>query len=122
MALICCLIRRVTQQGKKKHESLRTEGGADLVVVRVLQQSVVQNNALVLEEAVKVGVRVAGTLASVNDKELGQREADTTGQSLDHSAEFTLRERVELVEERLNEGGEDRHHDKLEYHPRFCKW
>lgn len=108
------------QQGKKRHERLHTESGADLVVVRVLQQSVVQNNALVLEEAVKVGVRMARTLASVNDKELGQREADTASQSLDHSAELTLRQRVELVEERLNEGGENRHHDKLEYHPRLA--
>lgn len=87
----------------------------------MLQQSVVQNNAFVLEEAVKVGVGVTRALASVNDKELSQREADTAGQSLDHGAKLALGKRVKLVEERLNKCGENGHHDKLKYHPRLYK-
>lgn len=95
----------------------RTQDGTDLLVVRVLHQSVKQDDALVLEKPIKVSVRVARTLATVNDKELGQWELDSTCQSLDHRTKFTLSERFDLVEERLDKRRVNGDHNKLERDP-----
>jgi len=89
------------------------EDSADLLRVHLVDERIKKDDALVFEEAEEIGVRVGGAGAPVHDVDLGQGEAKSRGQRLDGRLQPTIRERVELVEEGLDEGGEDEDHEGL---------
>lgn len=83
---------------KKRYHKYCTKYGASLVIVRVLQEGIIEDDALVLEESIKVRVRMSRSLASVNHKQLCQRKVDPAGQCLNHGTKLAVRQRIKLVE------------------------
>ncbi len=58
------------------------EDGHDLVLAALFDEGVVEDDALVLEEAVHVGVAVRAARGPVHHKQLGERELQRPGQLL----------------------------------------
>lgn len=54
----------------------------DFFLLALLHQGVKQHNALVLEEAVHVGIAVSATRGAINEEELSQGELEGTSQRL----------------------------------------
>ena len=65
------------------HTQLVRQHRHDLLLRALLDQGVEQHDALVLEEAVHVGVAVVAALAAVDDVQLAQGEAQGPCQALD---------------------------------------
>lgn len=83
----------------------------------MLHKRVKQDDTLVLEKSVKVRVRMTGTLASINNEQLGQWKVDPTCQSLNHRTKFTFWERFDFVEDWLDKCRVDGDDDELERDP-----
>lgn len=54
----------------------------DFFLLTLLHKRVIQHNALVLEEAVHVGVAVCTAGGTINEEQLGQWELEGSGQAL----------------------------------------
>mmetsp|Transcript_23347 Transcript_23347/g.74446 ORF Transcript_23347/g.74446 Transcript_23347/m.74446 type:complete len:245 (-) Transcript_23347:842-1576(-) len=85
-------------------------GALQAGLLRVANQRVEQNDALILPETEKVGVGVARTLRAVHFIELGERKLQRRGQLLNLRLELALRQRVVRVEEWGDEVGIDSEH------------
>ena len=83
------------------------------MIIHLLQQRIKQDDALVLEEAIKVGIAVTTSTRTIDDVEFGQRELDTGCQFFNLRLQRTIWKRCDFVEKGLNPEGIDGNHDHL---------
>mmetsp|Transcript_10111 Transcript_10111/g.24096 ORF Transcript_10111/g.24096 Transcript_10111/m.24096 type:complete len:380 (+) Transcript_10111:383-1522(+) len=86
----------------------------DLARLALLAEGVVEDDALVVEEAVHVRVGVRGAPGAVHHVQLPERELQRACQLLDGGLELTLLQRLKLVEQWRNSHRVDGHHEEAQ--------
>jgi len=75
----------VMDRYKRQLTQFMTENGDDSILIHLLYQSIVDDDSLVLEEAVEVGIAMSRPGRSIHHKDLCQREANLLSQILSES-------------------------------------
>lgn len=110
-------LRDKKQLGRVSHlpvTQLVGKHGLNLLGVRLLDQSVVDDNLLLPGQTSEVGIAVGAALAAVNDLQLREREVQALGKSFDSVFERAGLERGKLVEKRNNDDGVDGDGEELD--------
>ncbi|MCY1531414.1 hypothetical protein D9M68_666380 [compost metagenome] len=94
------------------------EHGLDFAGVELAQQRVVEHHALAGAEAGEVGIGVRAARAAVHHEQALGREAAALHERRDARLERRVVQRLELVEQRRDEGRVDQHQQQVEAHPR----
>ena len=81
---------------------LMSQNGNDLLRITLLDQSIVNNNVFLPRKTIEVCIAVSAALATIDNVQLVEREAQLLSQSLNTSLQFTRFKRRELIEQRQN--------------------
>lgn len=110
-------LRNEQQLGRVSHlpvTQLVSKNGLDLLGIRLLNQSIVDNNLLLPGQTGEVGVAVSTTLAAIDDLQFREREFETLSKSLDGDLERAGLERSKLVKQRDYDDGVDGDGEELD--------
>ena len=83
----------------------------NLVFSALLNQSIINNNSLIVEKAEKVGIRVRRSLGPIDYKQLFKGKLEANCQSFNLFTQTAFWTWSKLVEERLDKRGENHHEE-----------